>query len=428
MKLEILEGNINYVARIVQIEQILPIEGADKIAKTFVGSSTVIISNSIEVGDIMIYFCSGTQLSQEYCYINNLFEKPDMNNDKEKKGFINSKRRVRAIKLKGEISDGMLMPLSSLSYIESFVSSDLKLNDEFNTIDGVHICKKYYIEEHISKNTVEKNGKSSIKLKNILVDGQFNFHYETSHLDKNLTKISLDDYIIITAKLHGSSAILSNVLIRRELKWKEKILNWFGANIKDVKYGHIYSSGKPRGKMIKGVIDGFVTPNNQYGDRNVWETACKDYGYALEKGISIYGEICNNGRQKGYDYKKLHPIDKDYAFVVYRITRTNEFGNVDEFSWNQIEQYCKKYNLMTAPVYFKGKLSEFIKDHRDITSILSNKYLEKNCEFCENVVPNEGICVRMETGVHEVFKLKSKKFNLKEDKAQEAGEINSEEE
>lgn len=427
MNLTILKNNENYVATIVKIEHLFDIKDADRIKRTIVNGNPVIVASSVNIGDNMVYFVSGTELSEEFCYINNLFDKPEMNNNKSKKGFISKKRRVKAIKLKGEISDGILMPLESLDYVENFKTSNLTLGTEFNEINGILICKKYFVEV-LNSNKIATQPKLVNKLKNILIDGQFNFHFQTSQLAKNLNKISLNEYVIITAKFHGSSAILSKIFVKKYLTVKEKIFKLLGFPVQEKTYGYVYSSGKPRNEMIKGVLDNYKNPNRGYYKENIWEIACKDYQYALEDGISIYGELCNSSIQKKYDYSKVRPNDKNYTFAVYRITRTNESGIVDEFSWNMVEKYCAKYNLQTVPVYFKGMLRDFIADDRDKLEILSKKYLEKECEFCENVVPNEGICVRIESGDFDIFKLKSNRFKVMEDIQQEAGEINVEDE
>ena len=427
MKLIVTKNNENYVATVVEIGQMFDIVGADRIKKTFVGNNPVIVSYMVQTGDKMVYFTSGTELDASYCHLNDLYDKPELNAHKDKKGFISSKRRVRAIKLKGETSIGILMPMSSIAYVNDFDEDDLKVGSEFNQLNDTIICKKYFVDVEVSVNGSNKP-KSENKLKDLLVDGQFNFHFQTGHLSKNMTKVDLNQYVVITAKLHGSSAILSKVFIKKIPTFMEKLSKFVGVDVIDTKYGYIYSSGKPRNEQIKGVLDNYQNPNRGFYKENIWELACKDYQYALEDGISIYGELCSSSIQKGYDYAKLRQNNKNYTFVVYRITRTNESGYVDEFSWNQIEQYCKKYNLQTVPVYFKGKLKEFVTDDRDVLEFLSSKYLEKDCEYCENVVPNEGICVRIESGDFDIFKLKSNKFKLAEDKAQEKGESNIEDE
>ena len=61
MKLEIKKGSEGYVASIVQIDNLHPIEGADFIQRTVIYGNNVIIGKDIKEGDVMLYFNSGTK-------------------------------------------------------------------------------------------------------------------------------------------------------------------------------------------------------------------------------------------------------------------------------------------------------------------------------------------------------------------------------
>ena len=59
---------------------------------------------------------------------------------------------------------------------------------------------------------------------------------------------------------------------------------------------------------------------------------------------------------------------------------------------------------------------------------MSKEYLERQCKYCVNKVPAEGICVRIDgKQSYMTYKLKSKAFLLKETKDLDKGEINIEE-
>lgn len=165
MKLEIREDSKNYVCSVVKIDKIFDIEGADRIKRTVVFGNNIVVQNTVKEGDIMLYFVSGTELNEEYCHKNNLFEKEELNYDQTKRGFINSKRRVKALKLRGVISVGLLMPLNSLlPFLEQGSINSLKIGDEFTTINGNDLCKKYVvkIKQTPGKGNSDKN-KGKIK-------------------------------------------------------------------------------------------------------------------------------------------------------------------------------------------------------------------------------------------------------------------------
>lgn len=101
---------------IVEVKELRPHTNADKLQiATFFGCDTC-VSLEVKLGDIGIYFPSDLQLSEKYCIENHLLRKlPDGTPDT---GYLEpDKRNIKAIKLRGERSDGIFMPLTSLSYL-----------------------------------------------------------------------------------------------------------------------------------------------------------------------------------------------------------------------------------------------------------------------------------------------------------------------
>ena len=416
MKFSIKENSKNYACSVVEIKQILPIEGADLIVKTIVNGNTVVCSKNVKEGDRMLYFVSGTKLSEDYCKFNNLYDKPEENSDTTQKGFISFKnRRIKCLKLKGVISDGMLMPLLSLAPVLGIGVNleKLKVGDEFTDIElngrNYSICEKYIITvKEISRTSGVKTKQP--KLKELLIDNQFRFHHETEHFVKHQDKFKEETEIIITRKLHGSSLILSNVLITKKLSLIDKISKFFGASIPTEEYGIIWSSGKPKGKLPKGIeskTNKWETPNPSYYTSDIWARAYKEIGHVVEKGVSIYGEIVGKGIQGD-----LFTYNQDFGIYIYRITQTSVDGNVVEFSWEQLKKYCEKYELNYVEEYFVGKIKEFAIPHDNLLQILQERYLNKSYPDCKY---DEGIVVRIRD-TDELFKLKSPNFILQEDK------------
>lgn len=428
----------NYACSVVRIEKIFDIEGADKIQRVLVNGNDVVTSKEVKLGDIMLYFVAGTKLNEEYCKYNDLLTDETMNRNKVK-GYISHKQfRVKAINLRGVISNGMLLPVSSLNAfdfypkIKTALGTGLSVGEEFTHLFGVKICEKYIVPIIPTSTKSDSNKVTKVKLADILVDKQFRLHFETPHLVKNIHKLSYDSEIIITDKWHGSSCILAKIKTKRPLSIVDKISRFFGANICDTKYTGLFSSGKPKSGLPKGIEGHYENPNKSFYSQNIWRDAFEKYKFAIEEGISIYSELVGVGIQKGYDYGTIN----EPRMVVYRITRTNDIGHVDEFSWNQVEEYCTKYGLETVKVLFKGKLSEWLAkypyggitnlghtkeiDKEDFIAALSHYYLEKKCAHCLNSVWAEGICMRVENPF-EIFKLKSKNFILSEDKELDSG-------
>jgi hypothetical protein len=432
MNLKISENSQNYAATVIEIKEIFNIEGADKIKRTVVEGNSIVVGLDVQVGQHMIWFCAGTQLAPEFCRENDLYDQPLENDDVTKRGYISFKKRlVKAIKLRGIESNGMLLPLSCLKYLHETPESFLKLGDAFTELDENTICQKYVVPVRLQNSVSSGQKKQVNKVQEHLVDGQFKFHEETSHFAKNMHKFDWNTPIVITRKMHGSSGIVSHCLIKKDLTWKDKVAKFFKVKVEEKEYGFVWSSGKPKSKIPKGLISdskNWKTSNQSYYTNDIWLKAYELLKDKTEKGISLYFEIVGQGIQgPSYTY------NQEYGIYIYRITSTNPDGNTLEFSWNDIKVYCEKYGLQTVQEFYQGLFSTWGKAQKLVPSKfgsfdkvlekLGEVYLNKSFPDCE---VDEGICVRNEL-TKETFKLKSPKFLVKESADLELGVENIEE-
>lgn len=409
MKLKIDENSSNYPCTVVQIKELYEIPNADNLNRVVLLGNNVIVSKDVKEGDVMLYFVAGTQLSQDLCYHNNLLDDSALNKDTTERGYVSSKRRlIKALKLRGTISDGMLLPLQALSYLEDGKLDPkgfLKVGDTFTHLGDVEVCKKYEVPVKQSGTPGSKTPKEN-KLKDLLIKNQFRFHTNTSHFARNIELFTPSTELIITRKYHGSSLILAHVLINKKLKWYEKLFSRF-TNIPKSEYGYVYSSGKPKSRLPKGIesegVDWKSHTQSFYSD-DIWKRAYESYKDFVEKGITLYGEIVGQGIQGG-DYT----YGFDYKILIYRITSTNPDGQVQELSWEAVKKYCEKYGLKYVDEYFVGKVSEVVGKQgtsEDLLQRLQEAYLDKSYPDCDT---DEGVCIRVR-GTDEIYKLKSPKF------------------
>ena len=432
MKLTTQTGSENYVASVVKIKGILPIEGADKIGRVIVNGNVVVTSKETDISKPLVYFTALSQLSDDLCRRGNLYTSSEMNEDNTKKGFIEKSRRVKAIKLRGVISNGLLLPLD-------LFPEGLEVGDEFTHIDGVEYVIKYKAPITQTDSLTKKDTKRNNKIKrfNRMIEGQFSFHDSTSHLVKNLHRLTPNTVVSITDKLHGCNGVIGNVLVKKELTLKERIAKFFGINVHDTYYDVIYSSRY----VIKNSTVNKEKGGGFYGE-DVWGAVKKEVEHLIPKGVSLYGEICgytpeNKMIQKGYDY---FCKEREHKFMVFRITQTNVDGYTTEFTPTQIKTFCDSRGLKHSEyIKFFGELSTFLpmKEGEDLEiwrirlyDYLKELYTEKDCSLCVNKVPEEGIVLRIEDGKNEynAFKLKSQRFILGEVAEQDKGETNIEDE
>lgn len=428
-------GSENYMATVAKIPYKEEIPGMDLIVKTSIFGNTIVISKDVEIGALGLYFNSGTQISTEFLAANNLFKRSGNNSDATAKpGFFDDSGRVKALKLaKGTvISTGFWIPIKSLAFLTDVDVNNLNEGDSFNEIAGHFICKKYVLP--IKGMSTQSGGDKTARKYEKLLPNQFRFHEDTSHLAKNLHEFSPDQIIAVTSKFHGTSAIFSNVRVKRILNWKDRIAKFFGVHVEESEFAYIFASRK----VIKSVD---INSNEQshFYNEDIWSTVGESIKHSIQKGHTIYGEIVGftasgGAVQSGYDYGCA---GNQHAFYVYRITHTEEDGTTVELSWQQIKDYCKKHGLNHVHEYYFGSLREYLRlseiDTSDgfldtwFTKMKSDFNLEKDCEFCKNVVPAEGVCVRIDgKSSYSTYKLKSDKFKLRESEDMDKGIVNME--
>ena len=430
-------ANRNYLAKVVTLGKSITHPNADRLQGFIIDHARIYVDLSFKEHDICIYFPLECQIDSRILSYLNLYSDKSLNSDKSKGGFFNSKGRVRAVRLRSEPSQGFLLKAQDFVYALSSFSSFNRLIDvdsigqEFDSINDEVIIKKYVVQDQ-RKGGIKSDKKLARKVSRV-VENQFRFHIDTEHLKKNIYKVNRNDYVSITAKLHGTSVIFGKLLTYRKLSFIEKILKKLGVNINDKVYDLLYSSRR----VIKN--DDLNTQANHYYSSDVWGDVARTFEYAVQKGYTLYGEIVGYTRdgsyiQKGYDYGCIQPVyeneyveDVHYRVYVYRITFTNEDGNVSELSWRQIKAYCEHFGINHVPEYYFGKLVDFDNSFKEIKSddefneavikTLEEKYLEKYCQFCGNRVPSEGIVLRIDKLFNfDAYKLKSFAFMEMESK------------
>lgn len=429
-------ANLNYLAKVVKLSNLRKHSGADRLQVTTIDGNNIITGLAAKEDDLYVYFPLESALNKEYLSWSNSYEDKSLNQNPEVKGFFNKHGRVRAIRLRGERSEGYIIAASQLNdwlktKNSNFNITSSEVDKEFDTISDILICQKYVNYEVIKKiQNEQNNNKKKVAKESKLIDNQFRFHIDTAHLGKNSHNINPNDYINITNKLHGTSFVVSKVLCKKPLNLLEKVLKKIGINIVDKQYDIIYSSRK----VVKnGALDN--SNKKHYYDYDIWGQISIELNEYLTEGMTFYGEAVgytNNGEyiQKGYDYGC---VVGDHKLYIYRITLTNISGKVFEFSTKQVKEYCDKYGLYYVPEFYYGLAKDLFPEipltehwNKEFVNKLSEKYLEKDCDLCINNVPAEGIVVRRDVFDIDVYKHKSFKFWERETKEIDSGEVDME--
>jgi hypothetical protein len=333
------------------------------------------------------------------------------------------------VRLRGEVSQGIVIPAVKVA---EFFGCDVSVFENGQTFDtvGEFVLIEKYIPRSAPK--VGEPGQPRDKtvapgITQLLAPNQFRFHGKTTNLGMAVHVLKPSDYISISTKAHGTSAVFGNLLCRRPLDWKDKLAKYFGVPVVEEEYKFVYSSRT----VMKNRRDNTWT-------NDVWGIHAQELDGKIPYGFTVYGEIVGytpggRGVQSGYDYGVRPP---ESEFWAYRVTHTDTKGEVLEFDWQQIHDFCKARDIKVVPTYYHGKASDlFDIDPEDgewnnkFLAELKETYLDRDCELCKNKVIREGICLRVESSSHKnAWKFKSPLFLVKESSDRDKGEVNIEEE
>jgi hypothetical protein len=341
-----------------------------------------------------------------------------------------SKRNVKAIKLRGEQSDGLFLPLACLEYTGVDMDT-LNIGDTITTVNGHEICRKYIPRGKHPATAAGGAGKRAKRKAKRSIAPVFYEHIDTEQLAYNLHMFKPGDLIEITRKLHGTSARTSHTKVLKGFKRNllDIILRREGTPIYDWGYvsgtrrtvldtfdGGFYGSNEFRkpyhdffdGKLLKGEtvyyeIVGFthdggpimgVCNNKKLNDKEF----VKKYG---ETTTFSYGCVPHPKTYTSYDENltEIHEIQSD--IYVYRMTMTNEDGDVVEYTPDQMRHRCMYMGVKTVPLHWYGFIPENPGSREDDTISAGEWVLNKAEQFYDGEEPidpthiREGVVVRV---------------------------------
>lgn len=452
------KASINYLSKIVKINSFgkHPNPEVLKLKCATVDGYTIIVGIDEQPG-LFVYFPTNSTINPALLRYANLYRHTELNDNPEKSGFFGDNGRVTAIKLKGLVSEGFLLPYEVFN---SFLISSTNVgldkveeNTEFDTVE--HNGKEFWISKKfiVTRNNStslgsqpNKRGQKKLKLFDKIIENQFRFHYDTALLKKSPWVIQPDSLISITEKIHGTSGISAYIPCKRPTTLLERIgllIEGYGWKTFTPVWDYIYASRS----VIKNQYINKAVKLGYYGV-DVWKYADDVVKPYLQKGMTMYYEIVGflpNGNyiQKNYDYGCVPPAEgeiytheKHFKVRIYRITMTYVDGFVHEFSAREVQQFCKQVGLTPVTQLYYGYAKNLYPKMRSTTNFSknfmsklaedTNFYMEMNSPSCSNKVPNEGVVIKVEDMIPHAWKLKCFAFLNKEQKELDKGEENIE--
>ena len=371
-----------YCAYVTTLKGLRKHSNADRLQCVEVFGQNVIVDLSYKDGQKVVFFPSDGQLSEEYAKDNNLVRMKDENGNNIGGYMDAEKRNVTAIRLRGEKSEGLVLPIESLSkYVDV---TKLKDGDQITVIGGHEICRKYIPKSSRRSNNSRKSSDKK-KKDNSISYPFFEEHKDTAQLAYNMSAFKPGDTVYITRKLHGTSArTMKTIKVTKKNNVFRRFLHMKPKYEKEVSV--VTGSRRVVFKDMNST-DGYYSDNTF---RKKYHDLLKD---KLPEGFEIFYEIVgyvnettpimgtvSNSKVKDKEFKKKFGDTTVFSYgckpgenemYVYRMTATTADGTVVEIPWENIKVWCDKLGVKHVP-----ELEKFIYTTPEDLKERVNKYLD----------------------------------------------------
>ena len=357
-----------YHAYITTLKECRKHSNADRLQCSTIFCNNVVLDLTYKEGQRVVYFPTDGQLSEKFARDNNLIRKKDANGNNIGGYLDPQKRNITAIRLRGEQSDGLVLPIEVLSKYTDITK--LKDGDKITELNGEEICRKYIPQgarNKRKKHSASYDVKSKKKEKVQVAYPFFAQHTDTDQLAYNQDAFCEGDTCYITLKMHGTSGRTANAL-QLTTKRVHPLLQ---------KIFHIKEKEKAEYQLVSGTrrtvlrdVEASWRGDNAF--RKKYHDMFKD---KLPKGVEIFYEIvgwingektimgrCSNKLIKDKEFSKQYGPETVFSYgckegesdcYVYRMTMTSPDGYRVEIPWEQVQSICQKLGVKCVPTFEK---------------------------------------------------------------------------
>lgn len=395
-----------YQAIVCRLKNVRPHSNADRLKCAIAGGCAVIVGLDASEGDLGVLFPEGGCIAASFIEANEL-------------GYLGSNGRVKAIKLRGELSFGLWCPVE---YVGVWLSAMhvaaghgertgvpvLADGDRLSDIKGTTLCEQYVTP-------ATKAAQAANRPKSRTSTADLPRHYDTPQLrDLTSAAVPLHNEVYISEKVHGTSGRTGYVLADRplgvlarfanrllpqrwQLKPKRALTHVSGTRncVLDVgapgEKGELYRARvhatiapllQP-GEIWFYEIAGFDTngrpimapqPIGDLGDKQLETRLRKDYG-----GPVVYDYGCSATGCNGFEGEAPR-----YRVFVYRIVRDGA-----DLSWPEVVARANAAGF-DVPVY-RSYIDLTLDEIRELATLETRSDSAYSTKH-----PREGVCVRIE--------------------------------
>ena len=306
------------LATIRKITNIVPIENCDNIALAIVDGWTVIIKKSeFSIGDSCVFFEIDSFLPLEPRY--EFLKKTTKFDGKE--GY-----RIKTMKMKGVLSQGLALPLSMFPEVST---NDDDVTNRLNVI-------KFDLEQFYGANTAGPRERKYGSFPTFIPKTDQPRIQNMTHMFLTHKATTFEE----TLKLDGSSMTCYKIPNKPTLF--QRVLSFFGKQLPTHKFGVCSRNVDlaPEANKVQ-TFDNFGK-KSVYAQSDFWATAIKmDIENKLPIGYAIQGELIGPSIQANHE--KVSSLDY-FVFDVYDINKKQYLTPEAR------REFCKQYNIQHVPV------------------------------------------------------------------------------
>jgi RNA ligase (TIGR02306 family) len=332
-----------FAVKVVTVDKVEPHDNADRLEiAQILGWQVVVQKGVYKPGDLAIYIPLDAVLPVHL---------------KEKYELPPDHKRMKTIKLRGALSQGMLVPA------------------EAGHVEGQDVTEELGITKYEPPTRYLPANMRGTQRKAGIHDDRF-IKYTGIENFKNYPKtLEEGEEVVVTEKIHGSN--FRAMHLGKPTFWT-RVKRWFGSLRGMYRVGYNGPTGNP---LYQDLYVGSHNINLNYKEGNAyWEAALQ---LGLDKKLAdhpfkiVFGEVYGS-TQKGFPYDVGEGENTIRVFDIYDAVE-QRYLNYDEF-----KEFCDSLSLPTVPLLYRGPWSlEVRKQHIDGKTVLME---EKKAHIREGFV------------------------------------------
>lgn len=326
------------IVEVCKIDEVNVHPNADRLELAKVkGWQTIIVKGQYKPGDLVVFIPPDSILPK------NLIDQYEITYLKNNNG------RTGTVKLRGYLSEGLVLPVAPNFSIGENVAEKMGIT-------------KWEPEEPKSQ-SMKANPTSKRKL-----NPYFDRYTDIENI-KNFNDVFEDgEMVVVTLKIHGGNARYSRLPIPKAgyKTFLEQAKSWFKINILRQTQEYVYGSHNVQLRSEK---------SKTYYGKNIWFEIGKQYNFEkwLPDNTIVYGEIY--GKHNGSNVQDLTYGLDHLEFAVFDIKQDGKYLN-----WFDVKEFCEDYGLKTVPELYIGPYSEdVVKRHTDGKDPICPTQIREGC-------------------------------------------------